>query len=74
MRIFYTLVLLLVVPLLPFDTLGEHSIGDVSLRLVVLMYACELILARNKSSFKILRGASVLSLLIIGFPAIKLFI
>ena len=71
------LVLIILVPQLPFETLSEHSVGHISLRLAVLMYGCELVLGKNKNdnqnkgNFKILIMSSVISLIVVGLPVLS---
>lgn len=42
------LMLILVVPLLPFETLDHYAIGEIALRLAVLMYSCEFIIGKTQ--------------------------
>ena len=60
------LFMVLIIPQLPFDTLDNNAVGAISLRLAALMYGCEFILVRYRGSFRILTGASFLSLLLIA--------
>jgi UDP-GlcNAc:undecaprenyl-phosphate GlcNAc-1-phosphate transferase len=66
------LVMVLLVPQLPFDTLNKNAIGQISIQLAVLMYGCEFIIGRAKSKFNVLVAASIASLLLVGLPAITL--
>lgn len=40
------LILILAVPLMPFDSLSHYAIGEITLRLAVLMYSCEFIISK----------------------------
>jgi UDP-GlcNAc:undecaprenyl-phosphate GlcNAc-1-phosphate transferase len=60
------LLIILIVPQLPFKTLDSHSVGKIALHLAVLMYACEFILARRQSSFRLLTLSSIVGLLMVG--------
>lgn len=41
------LILILAVPLMPFDSLSHYAIGEITLRLAVLMYSCEFIISKT---------------------------
>lgn len=60
------LLLVIVVPLLPFDTLDNNAVGEIALQLAVMMYSCEFILGRGLTNFRVICGASLISLLMIG--------
>ncbi len=61
------LLMVIVVPQLPFDSIDSMSVGHIALRLAVLMYGCEYLLARGgKRNYKFLTAASIVSLLAIG--------
>ncbi|MEE8057515.1 MAG: MraY family glycosyltransferase [Pseudomonadales bacterium] len=64
------LLLVIMVPQLPFETLDNNAIGQIALRLAVLMYSCEFVLGRIKTRYRVLTGASLASLLLVGLPAI----
>lgn len=64
------LLLVLIIPQLPFKTLDNNAIGLISLQLAVLMYGCEFILGRAKTNFRVLTLASIISLLLVGLPTI----
>jgi len=60
------LVMIVVAPLLPFSAISQNAIGEVALRLAVLMYSCEFII--GKSPHKALlpvNGIAILSVLLI---------
>lgn len=60
------LLFVIIVPLLPFDSLNNHEVRTISLRLAVLIYSCEFILARSKSRHSLLVCASMMSLLLVA--------
>ncbi len=64
------LLLVLIVPQLPFEALDNNAVGQIALHLAALMYGCEFILGRAKSKFKVLTIVSIVSLLLVGLPAI----
>ena len=64
------LLLLLAIPQLPFETLSTNSIGEIALRLAVLMYCCEFLLGRGLRRYSVLKFASVASLSIIGLMSL----
>ncbi|MFW0776174.1 MAG: MraY family glycosyltransferase [Rickettsiales bacterium] len=64
------LLMLLAIPQLPFDTLTANSIGEIALRLAVLMYCCEFLLGRGLRRYSVLKFASVASLGAIGLTSL----
>jgi UDP-GlcNAc:undecaprenyl-phosphate GlcNAc-1-phosphate transferase len=64
------LLMVVLVPQLPFAALDNMSIAQIALRLAVLMYGCEFLLGRRKSSYKVIKIASIFSLAFIGISAI----
>lgn len=44
------LLIIIAIPLLPFESLSRYAVGEIALRLAVLMYSCEFILGRLRSS------------------------
>lgn len=60
------LLIVLIIPQLPFETLSANSIGEIALRLAVLMYSCEFLLGRSDGQSKVLLYASITSLVVIG--------
>lgn len=58
------LVMIVVVPLLPFELVNSYAIGEFALRLAVLMYSCEFIVGKSQNnSSLIVVSAAVLSML-----------
>ncbi|MFT3931318.1 MAG: MraY family glycosyltransferase [Spongiibacteraceae bacterium] len=53
------LVVILVIPLLPFESINRYAIGEFALRLAVLMYSCEFIIGKSqgKASLTIVLAA-----------------
>jgi hypothetical protein len=45
------LILILAVPLMPFDSLSHYAIGEITLRLAVLMYSCEFIISKTSGRY-----------------------
>ena len=65
------LLIVVIVPQLPFAVLDGFSIGHIALRLAVLMYGCEFLLARQKQDqFKYLSIGSIVGLFVIGLTAL----
>ncbi|WP_169713950.1 MraY family glycosyltransferase [Oceanicoccus sagamiensis] len=64
------LLLVIIVPQLPFESLDNNEVGLISLHLAALMYGCEFILGREKTNFRVLTLVSITSLLLVGLPAI----
>ena len=62
--------IVLVVPQLPFESLSEFSVGQITLRLCVLLYACEFLINKKGSNLKIINGSALASLLILGLGAV----
>ena len=62
------LVMILVVPLLPFESINRYAIGEFALRLAVLMYSCEFIAGKSqgKTSLAIVIAAMASMLLAIA--------
>lgn len=60
------LLMVVIVPQLPFESLDNNAVAVISLRLAVLMYSCEFILGRLRGSFMLLTGSSLLCLLVIA--------
>lgn len=58
------LIMILVVPLLPFVSVGRYAIGEFTLRLAVLIYSCEFVVGRTTEKKNLLpvNGAGVLSI------------
>jgi hypothetical protein len=60
------LMLILVLPLLPFKTLDDYAIGEIALRLAVLMYSCEFIIGKTQGKhllpLNLMAGIAVLCL------------
>lgn len=48
------LVMIVVTPLLPFETINRYSIGEFALRLAVLMYSCEFIVGKTSTKAALL--------------------
>lgn len=63
------LLMVTIVPQLPFETLDNNQVGTIALRLAALMYSCEFILGRSKGGFKILIGSSLLSMFLVASSA-----
>jgi UDP-GlcNAc:undecaprenyl-phosphate/decaprenyl-phosphate GlcNAc-1-phosphate transferase len=63
------LIIILVVPLLPFEPLDRYSIGEFSLRLAVLIYSCEFVVARTSEKNKLL-PVNVVSVLTLALAII----
>ncbi len=59
--------MVLILPQLPFATLDSNSVGQITLRLAVLMYGCEFMIAKTGGKLIILKVSSIVSLLLIGF-------
>lgn len=61
------LVMIIVAPLLPFSPTNQQAIGEIALRLAVLMYSCEFIIGRsaNKTLLPV-NGIAILSVLLIA--------
>ncbi len=59
------LVMIVVIPILPFESINRYSIGEFALRLGVLMYCCEFVVGKSqgKSSIFIV-SAALISMLI----------
>lgn len=55
------LILILAVPLIPLDSLSHYAIGEITLRLAVLMYSCEFII--SKTSGKTLLPVNIIAVL-----------
>ncbi len=55
------LILILAVPLMPFSSLSRYAIGEITLRLAVLMYSCEFII--SKTSGKTLLPVNIIAAL-----------
>jgi hypothetical protein len=64
------LIVVLLMPQLNFKFMEQASVTSFSLQLAVLLYGCEYILGRAKSSFKLLNYSAVASLLILGFATL----
>lgn len=61
------LFMVLIVPQLPFNTLDKFAIGSTALRLAVLMYSCEFLLAREgQKKYRYLSLGSTFGLLAVG--------
>ena len=60
------LLLLLGLPLLPFDSIDRLELGRFAIRLAVLLYACEYVISTKRGGQGVLRWASVASLLLLG--------
>ena len=60
------LLIVVVVPQLPFETLDNHSVSEISLRLAALMYACEFALSKSKGRCMLINYGSILSLFTVG--------
>lgn len=61
------LFMVLIVPQLPFNTLDKFAIGSTALRLAVLMYSCEFLLAREgQQKYRYLSLGSTFGLLAVG--------
>lgn len=61
------LAMVIIVPLLPIDALDEFAVGQIALRLAVLMYGCEFLLARGeRNKLKLLNTGAVTGLLVLG--------
>jgi UDP-GlcNAc:undecaprenyl-phosphate/decaprenyl-phosphate GlcNAc-1-phosphate transferase len=59
------LVMIMIVPLLPFDSINRYAIGEFSLRLAVLMYSCEFIVGKSTGKTLLpVNGAAMLSMLL----------
>jgi UDP-GlcNAc:undecaprenyl-phosphate GlcNAc-1-phosphate transferase len=59
--------MVIILPQLPFATLDSNSVGQITLRLAVLMYGCEFMIAKTDGKLIILKVSSIVSLLLIGF-------
>lgn len=60
------LLLVIAVPILPFDTLDNNAVGEIALQLAVMMYSCEFILGRAVTNFRVICAASLISLFLLG--------
>jgi UDP-GlcNAc:undecaprenyl-phosphate GlcNAc-1-phosphate transferase len=61
------LVLILVAPLLPFAPLNHHTVGEIALRLAVLMYSCEFIIGKSEGKALLpVNSIAILSILAIA--------
>ena len=60
------LLMIVIVPQLPFATMDQLSVGQIVLRLAVLMYGCEFILAKNRTSFRMLNIGAIASLSVLA--------
>lgn len=61
------LVMIIVAPLLPFSPLNQHAIGEIALRLAVLMYSCEFIIGKSANQTLLpVNGVAILSVLLIA--------
>ncbi|HSB95462.1 MAG TPA: MraY family glycosyltransferase [Spongiibacteraceae bacterium] len=59
------LILILAVPLMPFESLSHYAIGEITLRLAVLMYSCEFIISKTSGKTLLpVNIAAVVSLLL----------
>jgi hypothetical protein len=56
-----------VVPQLPFAALDQLSVGQIVIRLAVLLYACEFILAKNHSRFRVINLSAIAALLLLAW-------
>ncbi len=58
------LVMIMVVPLLPFESINRYAIGEFALRLAVLMYSCEFVIGRSSGKALLpVTGVAVVSML-----------
>ena len=61
------LLMVVIVPQLPLNVSEGFPVGEIALRLAVLMYACEFLLAReSRAQLKFLSMGSILGLFVIG--------
>jgi UDP-GlcNAc:undecaprenyl-phosphate GlcNAc-1-phosphate transferase len=60
------LLLIIIVPQLPFESIDKYSVDKIALQLAALMYACEFAVAKDSTKLNVLGGGSALSLLAIG--------
>ena len=60
------LLMIVIVPQFPFANMDQLSLGQVVLRLAVLMYACEFVLAKNRTSFRWLNAGAIASLVVLA--------
>lgn len=59
------LAMILVVPLLPFESINRYAIGEFSLRLAVLMYSCEFLVGKSQRNASVaVVSAALLSMLL----------
>jgi UDP-GlcNAc:undecaprenyl-phosphate GlcNAc-1-phosphate transferase len=59
------LVMIVVAPMLPFDAFSQHAVGEIALRLAVLMYSCEFILGKTAGKALLpVNGVALLSVLL----------
>jgi UDP-GlcNAc:undecaprenyl-phosphate GlcNAc-1-phosphate transferase len=61
------LLMIVVVPQLPFAALDQLSVGQIVIRLAVLLYACEFILAKNHSRFRVINLSAIAALLLLAW-------
>ena len=61
------LFVVLAIPNLPVEIATNFPVGTTALRAVVVFYACEYVLNRNRMSYRSLRVASFIGLAILGF-------
>lgn len=66
------LFMVLIIPQLPFNTMNKFAIGSTALRLAVLMYSCEFLLAREgHRKYRYLCLGSTFGLLAIGLVGLR---
>lgn len=61
------LVMIIAVPLLPFSQLTQHAVGEIALRLAVLMYSCEFIIGKSGGRRLLpINSVAILSMLLLA--------
>ncbi len=57
----------LAVPNLPLESVTQYPVGSITVRAVVVFYACEFVLSRDNLSYALLRVAGFLGLAVLGY-------
>lgn len=66
---YLVLFIICVVPFLPFGDISDFSIGQITLRLAVLLYSCEYLLGKDPVNNVLLKGASIASMVLLSVPS-----
>jgi UDP-GlcNAc:undecaprenyl-phosphate GlcNAc-1-phosphate transferase len=65
------LLVVILIPLLPFESLDQHSVGRIALTLSVLLYASEFILSRGVRTVTMAIVGVLIGLVLVGFSGIQ---